>query len=603
MDELLSVYNQRRGHAGALGVLTATMGIAAALTSGIAAPAALADTDGSSPSSGRAVTSRSAESSTDPGSQGDVPRSRGRTGPLSPAAAASRRALPKPAAGRGRPPANDIPKVPAAAVNPAEPDISIAPAAAASPESPRIESAETQPAPLASQTSSPTAFPIPQQPALAAAATPKVQPAAAARLVSPPIATVSLAASLTNLLNALSSALKGGTPSVPADAALGVMAAAARREIVAALSLAKAADKTATAASSTTSTAVEAEKMVVSGAVRVVSDRNASSRSALAFAGSGTASTTMSVPASTTALTIRARSTAGSPNMTVSMDGQPITTVVVGSTSYTDYTFAGTIAAGNHVISVSSSNATSTNQLYLDTVSTTVGAIGDQFTGKSGSAPSSTMWTSALGTGWDSGVQNYISGGSYLDGQGHLVIQATRGSNGTWTSGRVQTANKLSLGYGTVTARIKVPQGQGLWPAFWLIGADEATNKWPQVGEIDVMELPSTTTTLYSTLHGPIAGTTATQQAQIISTLPDLSTDYHNYWVRHLQNEITFGVDGQTLGTLTPADLAPGETWVYNRPMSVILNLAVGGSWAGAPDSTTPSTAKMIVESVTFTPA
>ena len=89
--------------------------------------------------------------------------------------------------------------------------------------------------------------------------------------------------------------------------------------------------------------------------------------------------------------------------------------MVVGSTSYTDYTFAGTIAAGNHVISVSSSNATSTNQLYLDTVWTTVGAIGDQFTGKSGSAPSSTMWTSALGTGWDSGVQNYISGGSYLD--------------------------------------------------------------------------------------------------------------------------------------------------------------------------------------------
>ncbi len=117
------------------------------------------------------------------------------------------------------------------------------------------------------------------------------------------------------------------------------------------------------------------------------------------------------------------------------------------------------------------------------------------------------------------------------------------------------------------------------------------------------MELPSTTTTMYSTLHGPIAGTTATQQAQIISTLPDLSTDYHNYWVRHLENQITFGVDGQTLGTLTPADLAPGETWVYNRPMYVLLNLAVGGPWAGAPNSTTPSTAKMIVDSVTFTPA
>ena len=115
------------------------------------------------------------------------------------------------------------------------------------------------------------------------------------------------------------------------------------------------------------------------------------------------------------------------------------------------------------------------------------------------------------------------------------------------------------------------------------------------------MELPSTTTTLYSTLHGPIAGTTATQQAQIISTLPDLSTDYHNYWVRHLEN------GSPSAWTVrhwvrSPRPIWPQETWVYNRPMSVILNLAVGGSWAGAPDST-PSTAKMIVESVTFTPA
>jgi beta-glucanase (GH16 family) len=289
--------------------------------------------------------------------------------------------------------------------------------------------------------------------------------------------------------------------------------------------------------------------------------------------------------------------------MTIAMDGNVITTVVVDSTSYSDYTYAGTIAAGNHVITVSSSNATPGSQLYLDTVSTTVGAIGDQFTGKSGSAPSSTMWTQTIGTGWDPGIQNYTSGGAYLDGKGHLVLQATRGSNGTWTSGRVETANKLSLGYGTITARIKVPKGQGLWPAFWLTGADAATNGWPQTGEIDVMELPSTTTTMYSTLHGPIDGTDATQQAQVISTLPDLSTDYHNYWVRHLENEITFGVDGQTLGTLTPADLDPGATWVYNRPMYVLLNLAVGGPWAGAPNSRTPSTAKMLVESMTFTPA
>ena len=182
------------------------------------------------------------------------------------------------------------------------------------------------------------------------------------------------------------------------------------------------------------------------------------------------------------------------------------------------------------------------------------------------------------------------------------MIQATRGRNGKYTSGWVWSKNDVSYGYGTITARVKVPKGQGIWPAFFLLGADSDTIGWPASGEIDVFELPSTTTTVYSTLHGPIAGTNATEQVQIVSTLPDLSTDYHNYWVRHLPDEITFGIDGQTLGTLTPASLAPGETWVYNRPMYVNLNVAVGGSWAGAPTKSTPFPAKMLVDSVRWDP-
>ena len=84
-----------------------------------------------------------------------------------------------------------------------------------------------------------------------------------------------------------------------------------------------------------------------------------------------------------------------------------------------------------------------------------------------------------------------------------------------------------------------------------MMGADSDTVGWPQSGEIDVAELPSTTTTIYSTLHGPIAGDSGTQQDQIIANLPDVSTGFHNYWVRHLEDEITFGFDDLTLGTLT----------------------------------------------------
>ena len=202
-------------------------------------------------------------------------------------------------------------------------------------------------------------------------------------------------------------------------------------------------------------------------------------------------------------------------------------------------------------------------------------------------------------------MQTYQTANATLDGQGNLKIEAAKSKGrGGYSSGWVDTKNKVSFGYGTITARIKVPQGQGLWPSFWIKGANEDTISWPQSGEIDVLELPSTTTTICSTVHGPIAGTTDTLQAQIVSSdLPDLSTYYHDYWVRHLPNEITFGVDDITLGTITPDSLVPGSEWVYNQPMYVILNMAVGGSWAGAPDSTTQFPSSMLVDWVRWDPA
>ena len=355
---------------------------------------------------------------------------------------------------------------------------------------------------------------------------------------------------------------------------------------------------------SSTATAVEGEKMTLSrtGVGRVVSDKNASSGSALAITGNVTASTTVNIPTGTTGLIIRAKSTGG-PNMTLAVDGVAVTTLMVVSSGYTDFTFAGVVPAGQHVISVASTTATTSATLYLDKISTMSGPIIDHFTGKSGSAPSDPLWSVRSGSGLDAGIQTYTTSNVYVDGQSHLVIQAVRGKTaGTYTSGLVSSKNDVSYGYGTVTARIKVPKGQGIWPAFWMMGADSDIVGWPASGEIDVFEMPSTTTTVYSTLHGPISGTTATQQAQIVSTMPDLSADYHNYWVRRLPNEVTFGIDDKTLGTLTPESLGPGETWVYNRPMYVLLNVAVGGSWAGAPNSSTVFPAKMLVDWVRWDP-
>ena len=419
-----------------------------------------------------------------------------------------------------------------------------------------------------------------------------------------PSSALTAANALTNLVTSLSDAAAGGVVSARTETAVAASAASARaaRGGSAAAPVVAAAKAATSSASPTTS--VQAESMVLTRSTggRVVTDRAASGGSALVLTSNVTASTTVVLPNST-ALVVRAKATlnSGSPNMTLAIDGVPVTTVVISGTSWADYTFTGVIPAGTHVLSVSTSNSNTKRSLYIDALSVTTGPFIEDFVGSAKSAPSAANWTIKTGSGWDPGVENYQTGNVTLDGRGNLVIQAAKTRTG-YTSGWAETKNKISFGYGTITARIKVPAGQGLWPAFWLKGANEDTVPWPQSGEIDILELPSTTTTIYSTLRGPINGSTATQQGQVVSNVPDLSAGYHNFWVRHLPNEITFGVDGTTLGTLTPASLAPGSQWVYNQPMFAILNLAVGGPWAGAPTSSTRFPASMTVDWVRWDP-
>ncbi len=593
---------QAAAFVGRVGVLAVTFGIGTLIAAGcIACASADADTGDRGPSLGGAATSTSQSVQPGrkaPGSTESVRTTVAQKGTDAPQpASAPRRSASRLTGGSSHSsePSGGVAVIDAIRVD--IPDVVTSPAKSAAPTAPLIPAATTvavgAQAPAATQI---TDIPSPLPSFSATASAPP-----AVVIASPPAASAVIEPTFTSVLAALSEALMD-TTSVPADTALAVMLGAARRETRAALTPQIAASKAAAAAAAATSASgVQAEKMTISGAGRSVADKNASGGYAVALSGTGQVSTTLTLP-DAVGLTLRLRTTSGAPNMTLSIDGNAYTTLLVNSTSYSDYTFAGGISAGTHVISISTTTATSRNMLYVDTVTTSSGLIVDEFLGNSGSAPSR-LWTSRSGSGFDAGSQTYSSGNVFLDGQGHLVIQATRGKKNAYTSGWVWTKNNLTLGYGTVTARVKVPKGQGLWPAVWMMGADSDTLGWPSSGEIDIVELPGTTTTVYSTLHGPIEGSTSTQQAQIVSQMPDLSTDYHNYWVRRLPDEITFGVDDATLGTLTPADLAAGETWVYNRPMYLILNLAVGGSWAGAPDSTTPSAAKMLVESVTFAPA
>jgi len=245
-----------------------------------------------------------------------------------------------------------------------------------------------------------------------------------------------------------------------------------------------------------------------------------------------------------------------------------------------------------------------------DAASTSTGTDGtgqmpeifDSFDGPAGAPPNPDRWTVVEGKGWDRGDQEYTSDNAVLDGQGHLMLRAQKSDTG-YSSGRVETRRKANFGYGTLIVRIKMPSGAGLWPAFWLMGADEDRNPWPGAGEIDVVELVSDPRTWYSSIHGPISGVPDYLQAQLRGEGPDLSADFHDYWVIRKENAITVGIDDTVWGTFTPDSLPPTAEWVYNKPFCVILNLAVGGEWAGPPDESTRFPATMLVDYVHWEPA
>lgn len=226
----------------------------------------------------------------------------------------------------------------------------------------------------------------------------------------------------------------------------------------------------------------------------------------------------------------------------------------------------------------------------------------DEFNGPAGSPPNSDHWIADVGSsaehGWEEGtLQTYTDSPDNirLDGAGHLVIQARKDGD-SYTSGRLVTRGKLAFGYGTIVAGIKFPPGQGLWPAFWMLGSDIDTVGWPQCGEIDVMELMNGPSTYTVALHGP--GTDSVVKGPI----NDLSQDFHSYWVTRRKGSVTIGVDDILLKSFTPQTLLPDSQWVFDNPMFLLLNLAVGGKWSGPPDESTPFPATMLVDWVRFEP-
>jgi beta-glucanase (GH16 family) len=234
----------------------------------------------------------------------------------------------------------------------------------------------------------------------------------------------------------------------------------------------------------------------------------------------------------------------------------------------------------------------------------------EDFNGAAGAGVDTSKWNFDTGGGGfgNAELEYYTSGTNNvaMDGAGHLVITARKGSgghndcwNGTcqFTSGRIQTAGKFTQQYGHIEARIQVPNGSGLWPAFWMLGG----GNWPTDGEIDIMEVVGRDPNrLFGTLHGPGYSGGNGYGANIVAGSPWYQA-FHNYAVDWTANQIVWTVDGQEYFRATPASLQAAKgnvTWVYNHAFFIILNLAVGGNFGQGNPAGLPAESRMLIDYV-----
>jgi beta-glucanase (GH16 family) len=231
----------------------------------------------------------------------------------------------------------------------------------------------------------------------------------------------------------------------------------------------------------------------------------------------------------------------------------------------------------------------------------------DDFSGPAGSGVDTSKWNYETGDNVNNHEREWYTSGTNnaaMDGQGHLVITAKQENPGNYqcwygtcqyTSARLSTSGKFTQAYGHFETRMKLPRGQGMWPAFWMLGG----GNWPTDGEIDIMEnVGFEPNSVHGTIHGP--GYSGANGIGAGYNGPNFSDDFHTYAVDWAPNSIKWSVDGNVYETRTPADLN-GNQWVFDHPFDIIMNLAVGGYWPGDPNGSTTFPQQLVVDYVHVT--
>ncbi|MCX6301065.1 MAG: family 16 glycosylhydrolase [Bacteroidia bacterium] len=205
-------------------------------------------------------------------------------------------------------------------------------------------------------------------------------------------------------------------------------------------------------------------------------------------------------------------------------------------------------------------------------------------------------WNYELGAGgWGNNeLQTYTNSVNnvHID-TGYLHITALNPSWTYYTSGRITTQGKKEFTWGRINIRAKLPEGQGIWPALWMLGGNFSSAGWPKCGEIDIMELlGKAPSVVYGTVHWDANGYVSRSKSYTLSG-SSFSTGFHVFSLVWTSNNFKWLVDGKEFFNLSRSEIS---AFPFDLPQFFIFNLAVGGNWPGSPDQTTHFPQHMIVD-------